>query len=71
MKQALVVVLVCAILAVEGDNGGGGIDSNLRRFRGIVEEFLPCAIGFDVGCAVDTAEGVLRDTTRNLMGKFC
>lgn len=67
-RPFVVILLICAILAVRGDDGGGGIDGNLRRFRGVVEEFLPCAIGFDVGCAVDTAEGILRDTTKSLMG---
>lgn len=71
MKCAFVVVVfgVSAVLSVRGD--GGGIDGNLRKFRGLVEDFLPCAISFDVGCAVDRAEGILRDTTKSLMGKFC
>lgn len=69
VKYVFVVVVlgVFAVLSVKGD--GGGIDGNLRRFKRIVEDFLPCALSFDVGCAVDTAEGILRDTTKSLMGK--
>lgn len=59
MKYAFFVVVLGVCAVVKGDGS----------YRDVFEEFLPCAISLDMGCAMDRAEGFLRDTTKSLLGK--